>query len=113
MKRPVQFFRHAAVDMALFFLLDAFSSTPSYRGGSDREQSFRRLISLRFEDRARARLHGRDPSGAVSHYTRGFGPRPYRIGISRILRVVVPSIAVCSVRVDDALGVSQEDAARS
>jgi hypothetical protein len=106
MKRPVQFKDHVEINMALFsFIFD------SYRSGSDREARNVDVCDSRIE--REARLHGRDPSGAVSHYTRGFGPRPYRIGSSRILRVVVPSIAVCSMRVDDALGVSQEDAARS
>ena len=35
--------------------------------------------------------HNRDPSGAASDYQRGFGPKTYRIELSRILLSVYPS----------------------
>ena len=35
--------------------------------------------------------HNRDPSGAASDYKRGFGPKTYRIELSRILLSVYPS----------------------
>ena len=35
--------------------------------------------------------HNRDPSGAASDYKRGFGPKTYRIELSRILLSVHPS----------------------
>jgi hypothetical protein len=35
--------------------------------------------------------HNRDPSGAASDYRRGFGPKTYRIELSRILLSVYPS----------------------
>jgi hypothetical protein len=34
--------------------------------------------------------HNRDPSGAASDYKRGFGPKTYRIELSRILLSVYP-----------------------
>ena len=35
--------------------------------------------------------HNRDPSGAASDYKRGFGPKTYRIELSRVLLSVYPS----------------------
>jgi hypothetical protein len=35
--------------------------------------------------------HNRDPSGVASDYKRGFGPKTYRIELSRILLSVYPS----------------------
>jgi hypothetical protein len=35
--------------------------------------------------------HNRDPSGAASDYKRGFGPKTYRLELSRILLSVYPS----------------------
>ena len=37
--------------------------------------------------------HNHDPSGAASDYRRGFGPKTYRIELSRILLSVHPSTA--------------------
>ena len=41
--------------------------------------------------------HNRDPSGAASDYKRGFGPKTYRIELSRILLFVYPSTTAHAV----------------
>jgi hypothetical protein len=65
-------------------------------GGSYIEEAAQVVVEVVFatvdhSDIRGSKSHNRDPSGAASDYKRGFGPKTYRIELSRILLSVYPS----------------------